>query len=161
MSLKKTAASLLLGLSFASFAPTLFAANLSLGNLTFENTTLRATAPGAKVAGGYLFVTNNGETEETLLMGQASFAGIVQVHETKMKNGVMAMQAMEGGLAIPPGTTAKLLPGGNHLMFMKLKKPLVAGDSHRIILKFKNAGMVNIPFDVKSIGDTLKLKALK
>ena len=40
-----------------------------LGDLAIENVTARATVPGAKVGGGYLTITNNGQETDTLITG--------------------------------------------------------------------------------------------
>ena len=45
-----------------------------------------------------------------------------------MNNGVMTMRPLDKGLAIEPGKTVKLAPGGYHLMLMDLKNPLKQGD---------------------------------
>ena len=51
----------------------------------------------------------------------------VEVHEMAMNNGVMKMRPLDKGLAIEPGKTVKLAPGGYHLMLMDLKQPAQAG----------------------------------
>jgi copper(I)-binding protein len=69
-----------------------------------------------------------------------------------MNNGVMTMRALDKGLAIEPGKTVKLAPGGYHLMLMDLKSPLKQGDKLPVTLEFEKAGKVKLTFDVQGIG---------
>lgn len=50
-----------------------------------------------------------------------------QLHEVVDKDGKMVMQQKPGGFVIPAGGSLELMPGGNHVMLMKLKKPITAG----------------------------------
>jgi copper(I)-binding protein len=82
----------------------------------------------------------------------ADVAGKVQVHEMSMDNGVMKMRPVDNGLAIDPGKTVKLAPGGYHLMMMDLKAPLKQGDKVPVTLEFEKAGKVTVSLDVKGVG---------
>ena len=104
----------------------------------------RATPGGAKIAGGYLTIENKGSAPDLLIGGSGDFAGKVEVHEMAMNNGVMTMRALDKGLAIEPGKTVKLAPGGYHLMLMDLKSPLKQGDKVPLTLEFEKAGKVKL-----------------
>jgi copper(I)-binding protein len=69
-----------------------------------------------------------------------------------MKNGVMTMRALDKGLAIEPGKTVKLAPGGYHLMLFDLKNPLKQGDKVPLTLEFEKAGNVTLSLDVQGVG---------
>src|SRR5262249_28985438 len=79
-------------------------------------------------------------------------AGKIEVHEMVMNDGVMKMRPVEGGLAIDPGKTVKLAPGGLHLMMMDLKSPLKQGDKMPVTLEFEKAGKVAVTLDVEGVG---------
>ncbi len=132
--------------------------SIRIGDLMIHNPVARETAPGAKVGAGYLMIKNVGSQSERLLGGTAGFAGKVEVHTMKMENQVMKMQRLANGLEIPPNTTVKLVPGGNHIMFMRLHEQLKSGDKRKATLNFATAGEVQVTFDVKSIAQTMKLK---
>jgi len=139
-------------------AATLLAANLALaepvrlGDLVLETPWMRATPPAAKVAGGYLTITNTGETTDRLVGGDAAFTERVEIHEMAMADGIMRMRPLEDGLAIAPGETVTLAPGGYHLMLMGLGEPLAEGETIAVTLRFAEAGQVAITFDVAGIG---------
>jgi len=78
--------------------------------------------------------------------------GKVEVHEMAMNNGVMTMRPLDKGLAIEPGKTVKLAPGGYHLMLMDLKNPLKQGEKVPLELQFEKAGKVALSLDVQGVG---------
>jgi copper(I)-binding protein len=121
------------------------------GNLMIDHPWSRATPAGAKIAVGYMVIMNHG-TEPDRLVGGSSAAGPVEVHEMAMKDGVMTMRPVSGGLQIAPGKSVTLAPGGNHLMFTEVKAPLKQGDRLKATLEFEKAGKVDVTFDVQSIG---------
>ena len=69
-----------------------------------------------------------------------------------MTNGVMTMRPLDGGLAIEPGKTVTLAPGGLHLMLTDLKQPLKEGEMLAITLQFEKAGAVDITLHVRGVG---------
>lgn len=127
-------------------------AAVRVGSLSIVQPWSRATPAGARVAGGYLTVTNGGSAPDRLIGGSAAFAERVEIHEMATVNGVMTMRALGNGLTIAPGQTVELKPGGLHVMFMGLRSPLVQGQSVRVALEFEKAGKVELDFQVGSIG---------
>ncbi len=124
------------------------------GPLEITTPWLRATPNGAKVAGGYLTVTNTGSEPDRLIGATIPLASRGEVHEMSMDNGMMRMRQLADGLDIKPGQTIELKPGGYHLMFVDLKEPLKQGDTIEGTLTFAKAGEVNITFKVGGIADT-------
>ena len=122
------------------------------GDLVISQAWTRATPNGAKIGGGYLTIENKGSTPDRLIGGSADVAGSVQVHEMSMDGGVMKMRPLEKGLAIDPGKTVKLAPGGYHLMIMDLKSQLKQGDKVPVTLEFEKAGKVTLSLDVMGVG---------
>ena len=128
------------------------AEEVKAGDLVITQAWSRATPGGAKIGGGYLTIENKGSAPDRLIGGSADVAGKVEVHEMAMNNGVMTMRALDKGLAIEPGKSVKLAPGGYHLMLMDLKSPLKQGDKLPVTLEFEKAGKVKLSFDVQGIG---------
>ena len=143
---------------FAALLTPSLAESIKLGDLVIMHPTLRATPPGAEVGAGYVTITNNGDSTDRLVGGEATFAGRVELHEMKMVDQVMKMKPLPNGVEIPAGATVKMKPGGNHIMFMMLKEPLEEGETQKARLVFEKAGEKELTFKVKSIADTMKLK---
>lgn len=138
-------------LSYFLAAP-LRAEEVKAGDLVITQAWSRATPGGAKIAGGYLTIENKGAAADRLIGGAVDVAARVEVHEMSMKDGVMTMRQLDKGLAIEPGKTVKLAPGGYHLMLMDLTSPLKQGDKLPVTLEFEKAGKVKLSFDVQGIG---------
>lgn len=127
-------------------------ASIAAGPLSVAGPWLRATPGGAKVAGGFLRITNNGSEPDRLLSAAIPQAARGVVHATLNEGGVARMMPVEGGLVIPPGGTVELKPGGHHLMFMDLASGLKEGETVRGTLVFEKAGRVEVVFPVRPVG---------
>jgi hypothetical protein len=130
------------------------AQEIKAGGLVLSHAWARATPGGAEVGGGYLTIENKGTAPDKLLGGSSPASAEIEVHEMAMKNDVMTMRPVSGGLSIPPGQTITFAPGGYHIMMMGLKAPLKQGDRVPMTLQFEKAGKVNVTLDVQSIGAT-------
>lgn len=122
------------------------------GDIAVTSAWTRATPGGAKIAGGYLRITNEGKTADRLVSVSSALAGHSEIHEMSMANGVMKMREITGGLTIKPGETVALKPGGFHMMFMDIKQPLKQGDTLKATLTFEKAGPLDVAFKVGAIG---------
>jgi copper(I)-binding protein len=133
-------------------APAAADASYRAGDLLIEQPWSRATPGGAKVAGGYVRITNKGTTPDRLVGGSFAAAGRMEVHEMSVTDGIMRMKPVEGGVAIPPGATVELKPGGYHAMFLDLQHPLKQGDTVQGTLQFEKAGSVPVTYRVLGMG---------
>jgi copper(I)-binding protein len=129
-------------------------ATFKLGELTVTSPWTRATPGGAKIAGGYLKITNSGASADRFIGAKSDTANRVEIHEMSMSDGVMKMRPLPNGLEIKPGETVELKSGGYHLMFMDLKQPLKQGDTLKATLQFEKAGSLDVNFNVNALGAT-------
>jgi iron complex outermembrane receptor protein len=107
------------------------------------------TGAGRPVGVAYLSITNNGSSTETLTGVSTPVATSVQMHQTTLSEGMARMRPLEE-LAIAPGKTVKIEPGGIHLMLMGLSAPLVVGTTVPLTLEFRNAGRVTVQLNVEA-----------
>ena len=136
-------------LSFPAFAA---AADVTAGDLTIRDAWTRATAPSAKVGGGYLTIINKGQDADRLVDVESTVSERGEIHEMVVKDGVMSMSKMADGLPVPAGETVTLEPGGLHVMFIDLKTPLKEGETVTARLTFEKAGSVDVTFDIRAMG---------
>lgn len=123
----------------------------TLGALTIDHPMAFETSPTAMSGGGYLSITNTGDTPDRLIAVRADYPH-VSLHTTEMMDGVAKMMEVDG-VEIAPGETVKLQPGGLHVMFMGLKgKPFVNGGKIPAVLVFEKAGEIDVTFNVESRG---------
>jgi len=143
------AALLLAGVIVAS--PVL-ARDYTLGTIQIGQPWSRATPASAPSAGGYMTLTNKGAEPDRLIAVESQAAGHVEIHEMSMDGSIMRMRQLEKGVALAPGATVELKPGGYHVMFMQLKAPLKKGERVPIVLVFEKAGRIPVDMQVEALG---------
>lgn len=111
----------------------------------------RATPPGVSVGAAYLTITGGPESDR-LLGANTDRASMVQLHTVEESNGVAAMRQVDG-VPVPAGGQVVLAPGGTHIMLMGLSKPLVAGETFPLQLRFENAGEQVVQVTVRAAGE--------
>lgn len=131
---------------------TTFAQNhpVKVGELTLTGGWLRAMLPGQPAGGGYVTITNGGSAADRLISVSTTAAGKSELHMMEMKNDVMVMRPVEGGIEVPAGATVELKPGGLHLMFTHVTEPFKEGATVQVTLEFEQAGKIEVPLPVKA-----------
>jgi periplasmic copper chaperone A len=142
----------MLALALLFGAPSVFAHEFKVGDLEIGHPWSRATPAGAKVAGGYFTITNNGSAPDRLVSISSDVSEKAELHEMGVKDGVMTMRPVAGGLEIPAGGKVALAPGGYHLMFIGLKRQPKQGEKFSATLTFEKAGTVSVDFVVEGMG---------
>ncbi len=143
---------LVLATMVVAAAPSANANEYKAGPLVIDRPWVRATPGGAKIAGGYMTISNTGTTPDRLMGGSFMRATRFEVHEMRMQGSVMQMRELPNGLEIGPKQAIKLAPGGYHVMLMGLKQPLKQGERIKGQLVFEKAGTVEIEYVVEAIG---------
>ena len=128
------------------------ASTIKVGDLLISTPWTRATPKGARVAGGFMRITNTGVVSDRLVGGTFVGAQSVEVHEMAMDGGVMKMRELAKGLEIKPGETIELKPGSYHVMFMGLAGPVPEGTRVAGTLRFERAGTVEVGYHVTAMG---------
>ena len=108
----------------------------------------RPTVAGQAAGGGFLKITG-GAAADRLLGGSSTISKSVELHSMQMDGDVMRMREVPG-IAVPAGQAVELKPGGLHLMFMGLKRPLKAGDTVPLTLRFEKAGEVKVDVEISA-----------
>jgi len=128
----------------------LMAAAPAFAQVAIDKPWARATAPGAKVAAGYMVVHNKAASTDRLVGASSPAAAKVETHVHLNEGGVMKMREVPG-YDIPAGGAFELKPGGAHLMFMDIRRPFREGEKVPVKLKFEKAGEVDAEFHVGRI----------
>lgn len=132
---------------------------VTVNDIAIHRPWARETAPAQTVGGGFVTLANKGSLEDRLISAEASVAGQVQLHTMIMDSGIMRMRQVQDGIRIPAKGTVTLRPGGFHLMFMQLKRPLRQGESFPVTLHFQRAGRITVRFAVQSISSSAPTEA--
>jgi hypothetical protein len=97
---------------------------------------VRTTVPGGKVSAAYMHIKSAKPLR--LVKAESPVAGLVELHNMTMKDGVMEMKAMDA-IDVPADRMVELKPGAMHVMLMMVKQPIKAGDKVPLILTFETA----------------------
>jgi periplasmic copper chaperone A len=128
------------------------AADYNAGPMQITQPWARATPKGASTGAAYMTIANKGTAADRVSCVADDASGQCQIHSMTMTGGVMEMRPVEGGLEIKPGETVTLKPGGYHVMFVNLTRPLVQGQAVKVTLKFEHAGAVDVDCPIAGIG---------
>ena len=121
--------------------------------VAIEKPWVRATTPGARVAGGYMVIRNAGAAVDKLVSASSPDAARVEMHVHINDNGVMKMREVSG-YDVPAKGAFELKPGGAHMMFIDLKRPFKEGEKVPVTLKFEKAGEVSAEIHVGRLGES-------
>ena len=152
MSVRSKFAAIGVALALAAFAAPAHAHSVTVGALSLTDLWTRATPPQAPTAAGYLTITNTGTEADMLVAATSPAAEKGELHIMEVKDGVMSMHPVDGGIAIPAGGTVTLAPSGMHIMFITLKDGLKEGGHLPITLIFAKAGKVDTFLHVLAVG---------
>lgn len=122
---------------------TVFAAD---AGIMIQDPWVREAPPNAKMLAGYFSIMNHSQHERVLVGASSPQFKKVELHRTEM-DGDMAKMVAQDRVQVPIGQTVKFEPGALHLMLMNPVKPLKAGDTVELTIKFSN-------------GDTMKFNAV-
>ncbi len=126
-----------------------FAGDGKAGKLEIRGAFSRATVSNADqtVAGAFMTITNTGAEADKLIGARSNIADMGGTH-THVRDGKILNMVPVGAIDIPAGHTVTLQPGGMHVMFHGLKKPLEQGGTYSLTLQFAKAGEATMPVEV-------------
>ena len=137
---------------FAGLAFLLASAQAVAGDVVVQGAWARATAPGQENAAVALRIISQ---QDAKIVGvNSSIASQVEIHSMTDENGMMKMRALDS-FELKARQEAVLGSNGNHLMLVGIKKPLVAGDTVKLILTLQFADKHTEKVEVKAEGPEL------
>lgn len=129
--------------------------------LTLSGSVIAAEATGISVHEGYIrlpppgspaaayFTLKNTGTERALVDADCACAGMTMIHESIEQDGMAKMRHVDSA-SLPSGGELVLKPGGLHVMLMRLKAPLKAGDDIPLTLHFADGDTLTIRLPVQA-----------
>ena len=112
---------------------------------------IREAPPAAKVLAAYMVINNHGKQEITITGASSEQFGNIEIHSTKMDNG-MARMVREEKLVIPAGGAVTFKPGGMHLMLFNPVKPVTQGNHVMITLTAEDGASYMVHAEVRKGG---------
>jgi copper(I)-binding protein len=105
----------------------------------------------AEAGAFYMVIKNTGNEADKLVSATSDACGMVELHESFMKDdGTMGMRPVTGGaIDIPAGGQAELKVGGMHVMCMQKQTDFAAGTTIKVNLKFEKSGDMTVDAEIK------------
>ena len=120
----------------------------TLGALTIGDAWARASAGPAKAGAAYVTITNGGAEADRLIAAATPVAKKAAVHTQMMQGCIMKMRPVVA-VEVNPGEPTVFMPGGLHVMLMKLKRELAVGEKINVVLKFERAGEITVEAEIR------------
>lgn len=118
-----------------------------------EDAYARSSTAMSTSGAAFMVLMNHGQDDDRLVGAAAvDVAARVELHtHVQDAAGVMKMVEVKEGFVVPAGGMHALQRGGDHVMFMGLKRPLEQGQIISVTLSFEKAGdiVVDIPVDLE------------
>jgi copper(I)-binding protein len=112
---------------------------------------VREAPPNAKMLAGYFTIMNHSGDSAEIVGASSDAFEKVELHKSVQEGGVAKMIA-QSSVVVGKHATVKFEPGGFHLMLIKPKKALKAGDKVEISLKLKSGSDLKMTAVVKKGG---------
>lgn len=137
------------GLACFAIMASAAAADTVAGELAIKDPWARSTV-GDGAGAAYLTIDNTGAKPDRLTGASSPVAKTTELHTHVRDGDVMRMRRVDA-IEVPAKATTTLQPGGLHVMFLGLAKPLAAGGSFPLTLRFAEAGEVTVTVNVKDM----------
>ena len=111
--------------------------------LHVQDAWIQEAPPGATVLAAYLVIANRGAQAQTLVSVSSPDFAAVEIHTSQIVNGTASMTQLKD-LTIPAQGQQVFAPGGAHLMLLRPKRALRAGDAVRLRLQFSGAVTLDV-----------------
>lgn len=119
-------------------------------DITISDVWGRATPGSAKVGAAFMEIKNNGEADK-LVSASSEISSRTELHTHIHDNGIMRMREVPA-IDIPANGTQSLEPGGYHVMFIGLNRPLAVGETYPLTLVFEKAGKIMVDIKIEKVG---------
>ena len=127
----------------------LSASAVNASNISITDRWIREAPPGAKAMGGFMKLENHSKTDRYLVAARSPVCKKVELHKT-ISEGGMSKMVLQPEVRIPSSGKVFFKPMGYHLMLIKPKHFLKAGDKVPVTLIFNNGEEQQLTYLVKA-----------
>ena len=121
-----------------------FSETISFKGLVLSDFWIKKVIANNNVTSGYIKIENKTEKNESLISVEADFSKRTELHDMNIKNDIMIMKHIEGGVLIKSKSQLNLKPGSLHIMFIDLTKTFKKTTNQKVKFNFENAGPIVI-----------------
>lgn len=137
----------------ATIASLFVATSAFAADIEIKDAWTKASLGQVRNGAAFFKVENNGAADRIIGV-RSDLAEKTELHTHIMKDNVMKMRQVEGGVDVPMHGGVMFKPGSYHVMMMGLKKPLEEGEMINVTLEFEKAG--DVPVMIQVLGPLAK-----
>ncbi len=104
--------------------------------VTVKDAWVRATVPQQKSTSAFMQIS--AAKDARLVSVSTPVTPLAEMHEMALRDGVMRMRQVAGGIELPAGKTVDLTPSGLHIMLLDLPQQVKVGDKVALTLVFED-----------------------
>ena len=145
-------------LIFVTCISSSYANSINVNGLLISDIWIKPTIGNHKMTSGYLTIENTNNIDERLVSLTSEISKKTQLHDMVVRNDIMIMKHLLDGVVIKANSKVIFRPGSYHIMFMKLKKPIIVMNKYQVTLRFKNSGYIMIEMPVLTKKSDNKIK---
>ncbi|HIG40000.1 MAG: copper chaperone PCu(A)C [bacterium] len=119
--------------------------------LVISDAWARATPPGAPMGAVYLQIANPTIRPIQVTEITTAVAKISEIHESIERDGMSRMREVDPFI-VESGATVSLVPGGKHIMLMRLHEPLIQGGKFLLVFSGNDGYRSEVEVIVGSFG---------
>ena len=124
--------------------------NVLAAQTEISNATVRQPLPGKTLSAGYFSIRTTGTNPIALLAVTSPQFDSVELHAHQMTDGMMQMVEVDK-IAVAPGQSVHLQPGGLHLMLFGPTQPIQLGQQVPLQLRWSDGTMQTVSANVTRI----------
>ncbi|MEO1242440.1 MAG: copper chaperone PCu(A)C [Pseudomonadota bacterium] len=110
---------------------------------------MRAARVGQPTSAAYLTLCNGSSIDDALVGVTFAGADAAELHVTNMDADGMASMTPSKSIPVPAGETARLEPGGAHVMLIGMQEAFAPGDKPTVTLEFESAPPATVELEVR------------
>lgn len=123
--------------------------------LAVTDAVVRLPAVEGRPAAAY-FTLKGGTSDDRLVSIASDKAASIELHESRMVNGMMTMQPLTG-VDVLKGTTVTFKPGGNHAMLFGLDPAVKPGGTLALRFSFQSGAALDVNAATVAPGDEMPM----
>lgn len=120
-------------------------------DVVIENAWSRASIGTSRPGAAYMEIRNTGDEPVTVIGLSTELAMMPEIHLTSTNEQGVSSMSPAGNLTISPDQSIMLEPGGLHAMLMKLKRPMVEGESFYLTVLLADGSEIETEVQILSI----------
>ena len=121
-------------------------------DLVFTDVWSRQPVPGQSTSAIYATIANTGATDIRITGASVEVTDRVELHETRMEDGLMTMSEAPNGFVVPAGGRFLFEPGGPHVMLFDIDPATYPTDAVDVTFTFDSGDPTFATAEVRAVG---------